>query len=377
MSILKVKDPNGNIIDIPAIRGYSAYQSAVANGFEGTEEEWLESLKGDPYELTEDDINTIYSEVMQDIGPSFSNMNTRINGLESEHTEIYSRVGVLEAAVQTLSKMQIVKVDSIDKMTNPDNIYIIPSTSGDYYDEYLVVDGVPELIGTTAIDLTNYVSKDFLKNSVKLYKHNIRLRFRTSNERVQSDNSEGTFMVTFSLLNDDENSYTFTSNSGVIGDKPMTRDNAWQLLRLFRALQMSTDKNTTSYREASGSAISLDPNKTTTVNNKEVPVQYYNIVDSISTSYTDPTDKDWTRIITIHGTQVDAGDVGTKTWTLNCGHPYFVNDEETSLWSDINEFETNEFNVTDSNGTATYGTYFCQDRIYCTDFVERVPFYMP
>ena len=29
-------------------RGYSAYEIAVKNGFEGTEEEWLESLKGAP-----------------------------------------------------------------------------------------------------------------------------------------------------------------------------------------------------------------------------------------------------------------------------------------------------------------------------------------
>lgn len=49
--ILKVKDDKGNVIGIPAIQGEngkdgvdgkSAYQSAVDNGFEGTEEEWVE-----------------------------------------------------------------------------------------------------------------------------------------------------------------------------------------------------------------------------------------------------------------------------------------------------------------------------------------------
>lgn len=44
-SILRVKDQNGNEIDIPAIKGASAYEIAVKNGFKGTEEEWLESLK--------------------------------------------------------------------------------------------------------------------------------------------------------------------------------------------------------------------------------------------------------------------------------------------------------------------------------------------
>lgn len=39
-SLLKVKDSNGNIIDIPAIKGKSAYQSAVDGGYKGTEEEF-------------------------------------------------------------------------------------------------------------------------------------------------------------------------------------------------------------------------------------------------------------------------------------------------------------------------------------------------
>ena len=45
-SILKIKDKNGNWIDIPAIIGLSAYEVAVKHGYDGTEEEWLESLKG-------------------------------------------------------------------------------------------------------------------------------------------------------------------------------------------------------------------------------------------------------------------------------------------------------------------------------------------
>lgn len=40
-----VKSINGTL-STPALRGYSAYQIAVINGFVGTEEEWLESLQG-------------------------------------------------------------------------------------------------------------------------------------------------------------------------------------------------------------------------------------------------------------------------------------------------------------------------------------------
>lgn len=42
--------------------GKSAYQIAVDNGFKGTEKEWLESLHGDDYVLTESDKQEIAQE---------------------------------------------------------------------------------------------------------------------------------------------------------------------------------------------------------------------------------------------------------------------------------------------------------------------------
>ena len=50
--------------------GLSAYEIAVKNGFEGTEEEWLESLKGEtPVKgedyFTDEDIQEIVSEVLE------------------------------------------------------------------------------------------------------------------------------------------------------------------------------------------------------------------------------------------------------------------------------------------------------------------------
>lgn len=46
-SIVKVKNSAGEYEPLPALRGYSSYQLAVANGFEGTEEEWMNSIIGD------------------------------------------------------------------------------------------------------------------------------------------------------------------------------------------------------------------------------------------------------------------------------------------------------------------------------------------
>ena len=44
MALIRVRDKNGNYIDIPALQGESAYDIAVRNGFVGTEQEWLESM---------------------------------------------------------------------------------------------------------------------------------------------------------------------------------------------------------------------------------------------------------------------------------------------------------------------------------------------
>ena len=46
MAILKIKDENGNWLDIPAITGKNAYQYARDGGFEGTEEEFAQLLGG-------------------------------------------------------------------------------------------------------------------------------------------------------------------------------------------------------------------------------------------------------------------------------------------------------------------------------------------
>lgn len=44
--IVSVYDQDGNRIEVPAIVGRSAYQSAQKLGYTGSEEEWIESLRG-------------------------------------------------------------------------------------------------------------------------------------------------------------------------------------------------------------------------------------------------------------------------------------------------------------------------------------------
>lgn len=64
MAVLYFRNDEGEFVEVPAICGRSAYEVAVANGFEGTETEWLASLgpvRGVDYWTEEDK-----QEILQD-----------------------------------------------------------------------------------------------------------------------------------------------------------------------------------------------------------------------------------------------------------------------------------------------------------------------
>ena len=63
--------------------GKSAYQIAVENGFVGTEAEWIESLKGDDYILTDTDKSEIANIVINEVDSSIM----AILGGDSDVTE--------------------------------------------------------------------------------------------------------------------------------------------------------------------------------------------------------------------------------------------------------------------------------------------------
>ena len=50
---LKIKNRAGEWVDVPGLTGKSAYEIAKKYGFEGTEEEWLASLKPSPPDWSE------------------------------------------------------------------------------------------------------------------------------------------------------------------------------------------------------------------------------------------------------------------------------------------------------------------------------------
>lgn len=58
------KAVRGKVSKPKEIQGFSAYEIAVINGFEGTEEEWLESLRSKEG-LTPEEKQTLYAELLE------------------------------------------------------------------------------------------------------------------------------------------------------------------------------------------------------------------------------------------------------------------------------------------------------------------------
>lgn len=76
-------------------------------------------------------------------------------------SETYTRSEVKDL-IGSLTHINIKVVSSIDDVTEPNVIYLVPVSSGksgDYYNEYILVNGNPELIGNTRVDLSDYYTK--------------------------------------------------------------------------------------------------------------------------------------------------------------------------------------------------------------------------
>ena len=91
----------GKINGLETIKGYSAYEIALIHGFEGTEEEWLASLKGekgergDPAYPTKLATVTVLSSAWVSVADSLYSQVVEIEGI----TE-YSKVDLLPSVEQ-------------------------------------------------------------------------------------------------------------------------------------------------------------------------------------------------------------------------------------------------------------------------------------
>lgn len=134
-------------------RGKSAYEIAVKNGFEGTEQEWLDSLKFVPDNL--DELIHIIDDAVVSIDKTWS----------SSHTQSKLNEGLNTAKAYTLSEIgkaigaSYKVVNATADMNETKYIYLLPN--GDTYDLYIFEEdtGSVTKIGNTTIDLSDYYTK--------------------------------------------------------------------------------------------------------------------------------------------------------------------------------------------------------------------------
>lgn len=164
--------------------GKSAYQVAVDNGFSGTEQEWLDSLQGEPGPAGYTPVKNIdyyteeeKQEIIQETSKRVS-VPTKTSDLENDNgfitnivsnlvnyhlkSEVYTKEEV-QSLIGRISSLELIKVDVLpaeDIKTSA--IYLVPSEYSEednIYTEYIYMDNQWEIIGDTSVDLSQYALK--------------------------------------------------------------------------------------------------------------------------------------------------------------------------------------------------------------------------
>lgn len=88
--------------------------------------------------------------------------------VNSNETKKISMEQIINVMKENLSLLDIQIVSSIDDITQENVLYLVPSSeeTNNLYDEYLLINGNPEMIGSTKIDLSNYPTKDEMNTAI-------------------------------------------------------------------------------------------------------------------------------------------------------------------------------------------------------------------
>ena len=132
---------NGQIQKLLELRGYSAYEIALKNGFKGTEEEWLASLKADFDEEADEAKASIFSYVDETVVPgAVEEINTAKDAAKTE-LEGASEKEKKEISEYTREEMASARDDAIVLLNEEANkfashILMTPDENGRVYLEF-------------------------------------------------------------------------------------------------------------------------------------------------------------------------------------------------------------------------------------------------
>lgn len=120
-NLSKVKDVTGSLSGV-GIRGYSAYELAVQNGYKGTEEQWLEDLKGEKIQLKQEN-NRIYWKYEDDENWLFlidlaqvNDYNVLVNKPQINGFELKENVSLKDIGAQPSGKY--INAEDVEVLTN-------------------------------------------------------------------------------------------------------------------------------------------------------------------------------------------------------------------------------------------------------------------
>lgn len=134
MAILKIKDENGNFINVPAIKGETG-------------------PKGDSYTITDEDYETIETNVKTDIQPILEEIENI-----SKQAEIIAKGRATGYVFDTLEDLDnwLLEEENVSKLVLGDNLYIRTVGVPDYW-----WDGTSkQVLETEKPDLTEYAKKE-------------------------------------------------------------------------------------------------------------------------------------------------------------------------------------------------------------------------
>ena len=120
--------------------------------------------------------DTSASGIYKEIEEVENQLDTKANAADVySKTETDNAIAQAVAQVEHLSRKIVTSVEDIQKDINDNNInvyrtiYLVPALEGlvnDVYDEYMVIDGIIEKVGSWEVDLSNYVTNEVLTNSI-------------------------------------------------------------------------------------------------------------------------------------------------------------------------------------------------------------------
>lgn len=275
------------------------------------------------------------------------NVNARVDSVEESLTQGLSNVG---AEIERVDEKADTNAEDIEGLrTENANI------RGDISELRNVVNVTSQFLTETMEDV------DKIKNT-KLYRHNVFLYYHHIAPNLYTA-GDGMIQASFTLINNDKDSYTFEHNTGSNPSlQTMSLDSAWQLTRLYRAIALSTNKNDEEMgRPCSGICLVAR-----TISGSRVVITCPNIL--VVTNYTGSDTAGWQKNIKVVCYSTDASKFGGADLSIASGHPMFELNGNEILWPTKEEFETNEYD--------SYSSYFCQHTVYCIDRVEELINYM-